>query len=240
MPGGIAIVGGRNVVIVGGEIVDETPIAPIESADQAYGLYLEDQTGTVHVEGLWIHGARHRSGARSSTSTAGATVQVQSSRLVAMHPVGHVHTDGIQTWSGPTRLFLRNVTIRTAGVGIQTQPHTFGAMPIDRWEYWRVNVVQMTRNAYALWKGSGHGSWWREIHREVWVRNLGNLAWPSQESLEPRWAGRRRGRAAQEGAAAARRLCGGERRGARIHGERCPLARRTSRLDKRVRGVVSG
>ena len=184
VPGGIAIVGGRNVVIVGGEIVDETPIAPSESADQAYGLYLEDQTGTVHVEGLWIHG-RGIGQALILDQDAGATVQVQSSRLVAMHPVGHVHTDGIQTWSGPTRLFLRNVTIRTAGVGIQTQPHTFAAIPIDRWEYHRVNVVQMTRDAYALWKGSGHGSWWREIHRELWVKNLGNFAWPSRNHWNP-------------------------------------------------------
>lgn len=184
VPGGISIVGGRNVVIIGGEIYDDTPISPSESADQAYGLFLEDQTGTVHLEGLWIHG-RGIGQALVLDQAAGATVQVQTSRLAALHPVGHVHTDGIQTWNGPKRLRLRNVTIRTAGVGLQTQPHTFQAIPIDWWEYRRVNVVQMTRDAYALWKGSGQGTWWREIHKDFWVKNLGNLAWPSRSYWNP-------------------------------------------------------
>jgi hypothetical protein len=184
LKGGLTIVGGRNIEIVGGEIVDETPISPSASVSSAYGLYLENQTGTVHLEGLWIHG-RGIGQALVLAEWAGATVQVQSSRFAALHPVGHVHTDGIQSWAGPTRLRLRDVTIRTAGVGIQTQPNQFQPVSIDWWEYRRVNIVQMTKAAYALWKSAGKGTWWREIHEDLWVRNLGNYAWPSAREWNP-------------------------------------------------------
>jgi hypothetical protein len=182
--GGVTLNGGRNVVIIGGEIFDDSPISPSERVSSAYGLYLLNQTGTVHLEGLWIHG-RGIGQAIVLAQPRGATVHVQNSRLAPLHPVGHVHTDGIQSWAGPARLRMRNVTIRTAGVGIQTQPHTFDAVAIDRWEYWRVNVVQLTPDAYALWKGSGQGEWWREIHRDLWVKNLGNYAWPSARHWNP-------------------------------------------------------
>ncbi len=176
--GGLWIVGGRNVVIVGGEIFDDSPISSSESIDNAYGLYLKEQTGTVHLEGLWIHG-RGVGQAVVMQQASGATVQIQRSRLETMHPVGHVHTDGIQTWAGPHRLRLWNVTIRTAGVGLQTQPHQYWVRPIDVWEYDRVNVEQTTPDAYALWKASGSGGWWREVHTSFWVKNLGHLAWPN-------------------------------------------------------------
>jgi hypothetical protein len=189
VPGGISIVGGRNVVIRGGEIYDDTPLASGETTDGAYGLYLEDQTGTIHLEGLWIHG-RGIGQALILDESKGATVQVQTSRFAALHPVGNdVHTDGIQTWEGPRQLRLRNVTIRTAGVGIQTQPNTFESVAIDRWEYWRVNIVQTTRDAYALWKDAGKGAYWREIHRDFWVKNVGYLAWPSLRHWNPRGPG---------------------------------------------------
>jgi hypothetical protein len=184
MPGGISIVGGRNVVIVGGEIFDDTPIRDGEPYNLAYGIFLQDQTGTVHLEGLWIHG-RGIGQAIVMSQTKGATVQVVNSLLAPLHPVGYVHTDGIQTYAGPWRLRLNNVTIRTAGVGIQTQPHELGAVPVDRWAYRRVNVVQTTRDAYALWKAAGHGGWWRQIHEDLWVRNLGNYAWPTPRHWNP-------------------------------------------------------
>jgi hypothetical protein len=182
--GGVWIVGGRNVVMIGGEIFDDTPIPDGMSPDHAYGLYLKDQTGTVHLEGLWIHG-RGIGQAIVLAEGRGATVQLQRSRLETLHPVGQVHTDGIQSWAGPYRLRLWNVTIRTAGVGLQTQPNQFVPVPVDTWEYRRVNIRQTTDDAYALWKAPGDGGWWREIHHNFWVKNLGHFAWPNRSSWNP-------------------------------------------------------
>jgi hypothetical protein len=183
--GGLTIVGGRNVVIIGGEIFNDTPIAPTEPSSNAYGLYLKEQTGTVHVERLWIHGRGVGDGLVLSQAM-GATIQVQDCRFATLHPVTtNVHTDGIQSWAGPTRLSVRNLTIRTAGVGLQVQPRQFSPVPIDLWSFERVNVVQTTSDAFALWKGSGYGSWWQEVHKDFWVKNLGHYAWPSASHWDP-------------------------------------------------------
>jgi hypothetical protein len=187
--GGVWLVGGRNIVMVGGEIFNDTPIADGTETDLAYGLYLKDQTGTVHLEGLWIHG-RGIGQAVVLSENNGATVQLQHSRLETLHPVGYVHTDGIQSWSGPRRLRLFDVTIVTAGVGLQTQPHQFGPQTIDTWEYRRLNIRQTTAAAYALWKEPAAGGWWREIHEDIWVRNRGYLAWPNLAYCNPGGKGR--------------------------------------------------
>ena len=190
--GGVWLVGGRNIVMVGGEIFNDTPIADGAETDLAYGLYLKDQTGTVHLEGLSIHG-RGIGQAVVLSEPNGATVQLQHSRLETLHPVGYVHTDGIQSWSGPLRLRLFDVTIVTAGVGLQTQPHQFGPQTIDTWEYRRLNIRQTTAAAYALWKELAAGGWWREIHEDMWVRNRGYLAWPDLAHSNPGGKGEGRG-----------------------------------------------
>src|SRR5207249_2459933 len=121
------------------------------SVDAAYGVYLKNQTGTVHLEGLWIHG-RGIGQAVVMDEGSGATVQIQHCRFETLHPVGYVHTDGIQSWSGPYKLKIDDLTIQTAGVGIQVQPRQFSPVTLGMWEWHRINVVQQTSDAYALWK----------------------------------------------------------------------------------------
>lgn len=182
--GGLWLIGGRNIVVIGGEIFNDTPITAPESVDSAYGLYLKGQTGIVHLEGLWIHG-KGLGQALIMDQGNGATIQVQRSRFETLHPVGYVHTDGIQTWRGPHRLKMGYVTIITHGVGIQTMPHQYGNINIDTWEYRHVNIEQKTPDAYALWKGAHSGGYWREIHEDFWVKNLGHLAWPDAAHWNP-------------------------------------------------------
>lgn len=197
--GGVWIVGGRNVILIGGEIFNDSPIGSSESIDNAYGLFLKNQTGTVHIEGLWIHG-RGIGQALVLDQGAGATIQAQRSRFETLHPVGNVHTDGIQTWRGPYRLKLNQMTIKTAGVGIQTMPHEYGPVQIDAWEYRNVNVEQTTNAAYALWKGAHSGGWWREVHENFWVKNLGYLAWPDLSHWSPAGPARVEGQQFTQGA----------------------------------------
>jgi hypothetical protein len=181
---GVWIIGGRNITIVGGEIFKDTPITSSEDASDAYGLYLKGQTGTVHVEGMWIHG-RGVGQALVLDEGNGATVDVEHCRLESLHPVGYVHTDAIQTWRGPYRLLLSYVTIRTAGVGLQTMPNQFGRVDLGSWDYRHVNIVQLTRSTYALWKATNAVGWWPEHHQDFWVKNLGYLAWPTTRDWEP-------------------------------------------------------
>ncbi len=182
--GGLWLIGGRNIIVVGGEIFDDSPISSPTSVDEAYGIYLKNQTGTVHLEGLWVHG-RGVGQAVVMDEGQGATVQIQNCRFETLHPVGYVHTDGIQSWSGPKKLLLDRVTIQTAGVGIQVQPRQYSPVSLGSWSWHRMNVVQQTAAAYALWKNSD--AWWALDQSDLFVRNLGYLAWANVDSYPVGW-----------------------------------------------------
>lgn len=54
--GGLALVGGRNICMVGGEI-DASALAAGRTASQMRGLYINEVRGDIFIEGLWIHGS---------------------------------------------------------------------------------------------------------------------------------------------------------------------------------------
>jgi chitodextrinase len=186
------LAGGRNVVIIGGEIkIDELATPSLGSFNQR-GLVLSGQTGTVHVEGLWIHG-NGMAQAVSIDNGRGplGTVQIQNSRLETMHPVWHtangapveVHTDSIQSWAGPTVLKLYQDTIISTGNVLQFQPRKYiSNHPLGQWDYRRVNFVNTTPASYALWKQFGP---WAEYHEELWVKTDPSHPWASQQAA---WA----------------------------------------------------
>ena len=152
--------------MVGGEIFDDTPIPDGTETDLAYGVYLEGPDRHGASRGTLDPRPRDRAGSRPLGRPGGPPFSCSTPRLKTLHPVGYVHTDGIQSWAGPQRLRLFDVTIVTAGVGLQTQPHQFGPQTIDTWEYRRLNIRQTTAAAYALWKEPAAGGWWREIHED--------------------------------------------------------------------------
>lgn len=182
--GGLWLIGGRNVVVIGGEISDNSPISSGTSVDEAYGIYLKGQTGTVHLEGLWVHG-RGIGQALVMDESEGATVQVEHCRFETLHPVGYVHTDGIQSWAGPNRLLVNELTIKTAGVGLQTQPRQYSNVAIAGWEYRHVDIEHLTPDAYALWKDTS-SAWWPEVHQDFWLKTNPNHVAADYHSA---WAG---------------------------------------------------
>jgi len=119
-PGGLILKGGRNIRLIGGTI--EIPAqGPTASIEDRRGLYLKDQTGTVHVEGLLITGAGLSEGI-DLHQTKGAVVQIQNVRVEAVRARDEVgftdnHPDVLQTWAGPAVLRvlidLRNINIRS-------------------------------------------------------------------------------------------------------------------------------
>jgi chitodextrinase len=186
--GGLWIIGGRNVVLVGGEIFDDTPISSSESIDNAYGLYLKEQTGTVHIEGLWIHG-RGIGQTIAMQQNSGATVQVQNCRLEALHPVGHVHTDTIQSWAGPRTLRLYQSTLISNGVVIQVQPREHGySGSLENWHYERLDLVHQTAATYALNKSASGSPFWPEYHKDLWLKTDPTHHGASQNSAGVNWS----------------------------------------------------
>lgn len=172
--------GGRNIIL---KLDQERTGSPTTRVEDAYGLAIYGQTGitapysTVHIEDSWIRGSRIGQGIVINCATP-RHVQVQRTRIEARHPVSAaIHTDGIQTYRGPYTLRLDRLTIRTEGVGLQTQPSNLEPQPVGKWDYRHVSVEQLSSAAYALWKQSGGGAKWQTNVADCWVKHLGNIAW---------------------------------------------------------------
>ena len=180
--GGVWIVGGRNVVVIGGEIRNEQPISSSESVGDAYGLFLEDQTGTVHVEGLWIHGhgigqaPRPRRGRRSNRAGANVPVRAAPPRRARSHRRNPELSRALQPVAVPC-------TIRLPASAFRRCRCNTGRCRRN-WSYRRVNVEQTTLTPTR----SGRRSTRRLVARDP-PRLLGGeprfLAWPSPAHWNP-------------------------------------------------------
>jgi chitodextrinase len=189
--GGLVLDGGRNVVVVGGEIRQDTLHSSGEGVDLQYGIYAMGQTGTLHIEGVWVHG-QGIGQALVLGEGSGATVQVQNSRLESLHPVGDIHTDAIQSWAGPSVFRVYNVSLRSAGLSLQMQPREFGFTGALNWHYERIDMAQLTPAAPALnksWGGTaGNYPWWSEYHQDLWLSPHPQNSYPVHCNWSPNTA----------------------------------------------------
>jgi hypothetical protein len=147
--GGLQITGGDDVVLIGGEVrLSRSYGGDPRKANR--GLYLVDQTGTVHIEGLRIAGELTE-GINLSQST-GATVQLQNvavERVVGSRDGNHA--DVVQTWAGPDRLYVDGLLAATTYQGLFLIPNQLfdGPAPTD----WRLHdvVVEGEGSGYLYW-----------------------------------------------------------------------------------------
>lgn len=173
--GGVLLNGGRNVVVIGGEINDtHVQISQPASGNtwKQIGLYIPNSTGTVHLEGLYIHGVG--SGDGIGLPSTAARFQIQNCRIEPQHFLANpswpnVHPDGLQTWSGPRELKMYQCTIKGTGTIRTFQPHTFGVTTIDSMSFIRQNWVH-SGNVYAIWDDSDAGNFWPEYHEDIWFQ----------------------------------------------------------------------
>lgn len=176
VPDGLQISGGHNVVLIGGEI-------HLDGSGYGRGLYLKGQTGTVHVEGLYISG--HPQEGINLDERDGARVQLENIKVdqITGSRAGH-HADLIQTWAGPSELFVHRFVGSTNYQGFFFLPtqHFDGAPP----KQYVLDCVQITgvqNSAYLLWRD--RYTW--PVHlSDVWVssgkRTRRSLLWPEAAS----------------------------------------------------------
>lgn len=133
--GKLTIAGGHNVVLIGGRI---------NAPGSIRALYLKEQTGTVHVEGVHITGAGLKEGINLD-QRKGATVQLQNIRIDQINGSknGH-HADLIQTWAGPDVLRVDRFEGWTTYQSMMLAPEQFG--PARNYHYELKNVVTRTTN----------------------------------------------------------------------------------------------
>lgn len=123
--------GGRHVKMIGAEFnVDvEVPHTGYPASDVSYyenmsGPEFQGQTGTLFIEGLYVHGAYVTDCIRQPGGAATDLV-IQNSRCqtdrvvtgVTTSPDGFYHTDGFQSWGGLRSMRAYNWTICNAYQG---------------------------------------------------------------------------------------------------------------------------
>lgn len=177
--GELNIYGGRNVVIIGGEIRipdgAEDPEYAEGTKKSRRAVYLQGSTGTVHVEGVHITGRGLQEGFNIAEREPGCVVQLQNIRVELLHgSYAKNHADVIQSWAGPAELRIDGLTGLTEYQGFFLLPNQH--FPLDKggflpkkWDFRNVNILgDLEKSAYMLWVPDNHG-FPVEIDN-VWVR----------------------------------------------------------------------
>ncbi|MDQ3678048.1 MAG: hypothetical protein M3401_14840 [Actinomycetota bacterium] len=151
--GGLQIIGGRNVVLVGGHITIPPAGAGATVADRR-GLGLSGQTGTVHIEGLLIDNAGGDLSEGIQVAAPRAVVQIQNTRVAGVHARDEKrftdnHPDVIQTPGGVGELRVHRFTGTTTYQGLFLRGDR---APVGRVALSKVNVVGLPSARYLLWK----------------------------------------------------------------------------------------
>ncbi|WP_298454947.1 hypothetical protein [uncultured Cellulomonas sp.] len=164
---GLQIHGGRNVVLIGGQIeLPEEAIAGTTHAGR--GLYLHNQRGTVHVEGLRITGPGLEDGINLG-QIYGARVQLQNIRVDTAHgSQSGAHADVLQSWAGPRQLLVDGLTGHTEYQGFFMLPTQQWADPVEPelFDLRRVDLHGTPTSGYLMWRD---GLGWPLTVRDVWV-----------------------------------------------------------------------
>lgn len=189
---GLVVYGGRNVVLVGGEV--HVPVEGLTTDNQGgRGLYLKGQTGTIHVEGLRLSGPGLKEGINLDQRN-GAVVQLQNIRVETVQgSYDGAHADVLQTWAGPRQLRVDGLTGHTQYQGFFMLPNQAyeGPQP-ELFDLRRVSLHGGPTSAYMLWRDSAP---WPLALTDVWVAprhpstrssflwpkgtGTGTAAWPS-------------------------------------------------------------
>ena len=166
--GELNIWGGRNVVIIGGEIH-----IPDGEEDPRYGegkdkkskraVYLQGSKGTVHLEGIHITGKGLCEGFNIAEREPGCIVQLQNIRVEQLHgSYSKNHADVIQSWAGPAELRIDGLTGYSEYQGFFLLPNQHfpldkgGFMP-TKWDFRNINLMgDLEKSAYLLWVQEKH------------------------------------------------------------------------------------
>lgn len=169
--GELNLYGGRNVVLIGGEVRIPSPEEDPSFGDDENGkprrsrraLYIQGQTGTLHIEGLLLSGAGLHEGINIAEREPDCVVQLQNVRCETVHgSFSANHADVIQTWAGPAELRIDGLTGFTTYQGFFLLPNQHfpvgkgGFLP-TRWDFRRINLVGTDSSAYLLWCPDRHG-----------------------------------------------------------------------------------
>lgn len=147
--GSVLIDGGRNVVLIGGQI---------NGNGGARGLFLRGQRGTAFVEGVRLSPVSNGDGINLD-QRYGSTVIIQNCWVERVTGTqAGVHADGLQSWAGPDRLYVHGLHITSNYQGILFHPNdgNFGGASRPYPSEFAFSAVHINDHEgvldYALWQ----------------------------------------------------------------------------------------
>lgn len=132
--GSLWINGGHNVVLIGGKITIPTTANQTDNGrdNTDTGIYIEDATGTVHIEGLLITGQPTVMFDGIDVNAPRATVQLENIRVNNVWGSStSEHADVVQTWGGFRALQIDRLTANGDYQGLTIDPDLGREGPVD-------------------------------------------------------------------------------------------------------------
>lgn len=184
----MVIVGGRNVVMIGGEIFIPWQSNPTISSRTA--LKIKDSTGIVHIEGLLLHGDDISEGIQINAPQA--TIQLQNIGIFNVHARDQVnftdnHPDVIQTYGNVADLRIDRMTGTSDYQGLFFKADFDGPHGIVHVS--RTNIIGDPTARKLIWfqEEFGAGPF---ILENVWIdvpesADFGNAVWPTVRGSYP-------------------------------------------------------
>jgi hypothetical protein len=185
---GLNVSGGRNVVIIGGEIAIPWQ-GPAPSIASRRALHITHATGVVHVEGLLLHGDDISEGIQINAPEA--IVQIQNVGVYGIHARDQVgfsdnHPDLIQSYGNAREIRVDRFTGSTDYQGFFFQPDFHGPHhgPVA---LSRVNIAGEPTSRYLLWFAPGAAATLEDVWLDVPAEReggLGRAVWPDDAGRE--------------------------------------------------------
>lgn len=187
--GATTIIGGRNVVIIGGHITIPTG-GQYDSDKRA--IYVKDgpntQVGrTVHIEGILIDGSGGGDSDGIAIAAPKTIVQIQNVRIVGLTgSQSGYHNDVVQPWGGVKELRIDRLTGSTNYQGFQIPKDL---APIEKAEISNVNLSYTNQppadGGYMIWLAHRCNTYPVKLTNVYVVpksgRSLGKSVWPDED-----------------------------------------------------------
>jgi hypothetical protein len=182
--GGIALKGGRNIVLIGGHIT--VPPGAINQAQQR-AIYIKDATGIVHIEGVNIDNSGGSEFDGIAAAAPQAILQMQNIRITGLTGTQKtLHADIFQPWGGAKEIRIDRLTGTSDYQGFQIP---MDAAPIGSAEIRNVNLgyikpINGGRPGFLLWITRGFSCITYPISfQDVYVEGregetVGRSVWP--------------------------------------------------------------
>jgi hypothetical protein len=149
--GSTTLIGGRNIVLIGGYITIPYTDRSITTDMDRRAIYIKDNVGTVHIEGVLIDGSGDGEMDGIAINAPQSTVQLQNLRITGVQGTDStMHADVVQPWGGVKELRIDRLTGQSGyqGFFIPIDQNTIGKAVVKN-----VNLIA-TGQAYG---GGGGG-----------------------------------------------------------------------------------